>query len=168
MEKAPLLSAVAEPKRIEPLKSFTVLPASAIPVIVGVVSFPREVLVKEEGALGAVVSTVIDKAEDDEEVLPAASVEVVVNEYEPSLRADDVMEKLPLLSAVVEPKRTEPLNSFTVLPASAVPVKVGVVSVVILSVLELPVSELAERSGVDGAEGAIESNSDDVGVALNP
>ena len=52
------------------------------------------------------------------------------------------------------------------LPASAVPVIVGVVSVVILSVLELPVSELAERSGVDGA--AIQSNSDDVGVALNP
>ena len=74
-----MLSAVAEPKRIEPLKSFTVLPASAIPVIVGVVSFPREVFVKEEGALGAVVSTVIDKAEDEAEVLPAASVAVVAN-----------------------------------------------------------------------------------------
>ena len=34
------------------------LPASAVPVIVGVVSFPREVFVKDEGALGAVVSTV--------------------------------------------------------------------------------------------------------------
>ena len=54
------------------------------------------------------------------------------------------------------------------LPASAVPVIVGVVSVVILSVLELPVSEWAERSGVDGAQGAIQLNSDDVGVALNP
>ena len=79
MEKFPLLSAVVEPKRTEPLKSFTVLPASAIPVIVGVVSFDREVFVKEEGALGAVVSTVIDKAEDEAEVLPAASVAVVAN-----------------------------------------------------------------------------------------
>ena len=104
-----MLSAVAEPKRIEPLKSFTVLPASAIPVIVGVVSFPREVFLKEEGALGAVVSTVIDKAEDDEEVLPAASVAVAANEYEPSLRADEVIEKFPLLAAVVEPKSVEPL-----------------------------------------------------------
>ena len=61
-----------------------------------------------------------------------------------------------------------PEKSSTVLLASAVPVKVGVVSVVILSVLELPVSEEASRSGVDGADGAIQSNSEDVGVALNP
>ena len=46
----------------------------------------------------------------------------------------------------------------TVLSASAVPVRVGVVLAVILSVLELPVSESAERSGVDGADGGIKSN----------
>ena len=46
-----------------------------------------------------------------------------------------------------------PEKSSTVLSASASPVRVGVVSVVILSVLELPVSETAERSGVDGADG---------------
>ena len=40
IEKTPLLPAVAEPKRVDPLKSFTVLPASAFPVIVGVLSFP--------------------------------------------------------------------------------------------------------------------------------
>ena len=73
-----------------------------------------------------------------------------------------------MLSAVVVPMEELLEKSSTVLFASAVPVKVGVVSVVILSVLELPVSESAERSGVDGAEGAIESNSDGVGVALNP
>ena len=56
------------------------VPASAVPVIVGVVSFPREVFVKDEGALGAVVSTVIDKAVDDGEVLLAELVAVVVNE----------------------------------------------------------------------------------------
>ena len=42
----------------------------------------------------------------------------------------------------------------TVLPASAVPVKVGVVLLVMLSVLEDPVSEALVMSGVLGAEGA--------------
>ena len=39
MEKLPLISAVAVPKEVDPLNRSTVLPASAIPVIVGVVSF---------------------------------------------------------------------------------------------------------------------------------
>mgnify|MGYP004210401261 CR=1 FL=1 len=56
------------------------LPASAIPVIVGVLSFLGDILVKEVGAPGAVVSTVIDKEEDSDEVLPAASVAVAVKE----------------------------------------------------------------------------------------
>ena len=79
MENAPLLSAVAVPKEEEPLKRVTVELASAVPEIVGV-----ESLVKEEetinGASGAVASIVIDKAEEAEEVLPAASVAVAVNE----------------------------------------------------------------------------------------
>jgi len=41
-----------------------------------------------------------------------------------------------------------------VLPASAVPVKVGVVSAVRLSVLEKPRSLAEARSGVEGAGGA--------------
>ena len=85
------------------------LPASAVPVIVGVVSLAEEVFDKDEGALGAVVSTVIDKTEEEAEVLPAASVEVAANEYEPSLREDEVIEKFPLLSAVAVPKSVEPL-----------------------------------------------------------
>ena len=61
-----------------------------------------------------------------------------------------VKDQLPLLSAVVDPNELDPANSSTVLLASAVPVKVGVVSPVMLSVLELPVSEEGARSGVDG------------------
>ena len=80
MENAPLLSAVAVPKEEEPLKRVTVEPASAVPVIVGVESLVDEDVDKDVGASGAVVSTVIDKAEDAEEVLPAASVAVAVNE----------------------------------------------------------------------------------------
>lgn len=49
------------------------------------------------------------------------------------------------------------LITVTVLFASAVPLKVGVVSVVILSVLDEPVSDAAARSGVDGADGASRS-----------
>ena len=41
--------------------------------------------------------------------MPAASVAVAVKEYVPSLSADDVMAKTPLLFAVAEPKRVEPL-----------------------------------------------------------
>ena len=110
IEKIPLLSAVAEPKRVVPLYSFTVLPASALPVIIGVVSFVVvDTVVSELGALGAVASIVIDNDEDSDEVFPAASVAVAVNEYVPSLRVVDVMENAPLLSAVAEPKRVVPL-----------------------------------------------------------
>ena len=52
---------------------------------------------------------VITNGEEADEVLPAASVAVVVNEYFPELRVEDVIEKEPLLSAAAEPKRVEPL-----------------------------------------------------------
>ena len=80
MENAPLLSAVAVPKEEEPLKRVTVEFASAVPVIVGVESLVEEDVDKNVGASGAVASIVIDKAEEAEEVLPAASVAVAVNE----------------------------------------------------------------------------------------
>ena len=80
MENAPLLSAVAVPKEEEPLNNVTVEPASAVPEIVGVESLVEEDVDKDVGASGAVVSTVIDKAEDAEEVLPAESAAVAVSE----------------------------------------------------------------------------------------
>ena len=81
MENAPLLSAVAVAKDEEPLNNVTVELASAVPVIVGVESFVKgEDVDKDIGASGAVVSTVIDKAEEVEEVLPAESVAVAVSE----------------------------------------------------------------------------------------
>ena len=48
-------------------------------------------------------------------------------------------------------------NSSIVLFASADPVSVGVESLVILSLLELPLSEARSRSGVGGIAGADES-----------
>ena len=81
MENAPLLSAVAVPKEEEPLNRVTVEFASAVPEIVGVESFVKDEDVdKDVGASGAVASTVMERAEEAEEVLPAASVAFAVNE----------------------------------------------------------------------------------------
>ena len=57
----------------------TVLPGSAVPVIVGVVILVNEVVVVITGASGAVVSIVIGSSADGTEVFPAASVAVTVN-----------------------------------------------------------------------------------------
>ena len=71
---------MAVPKEEEPLNRVTVEPASAVPVIVGVESLVLvEEVAKEVGAVGAVVSTVIE-IEEAEETLPASSVTVAVNE----------------------------------------------------------------------------------------
>jgi len=80
MENAPLLSAVAVPKEEEPLKRVTVEFASAVPEIVGVESLVDEDVDKDVGASGAVVSIVMERAEEAEEVLSAESVAVAVNE----------------------------------------------------------------------------------------
>ena len=56
---------------------------------------------------------------------------------------------------MVVPKELVPANNSTALPASAVPVNVGVLSLVRLSLLELPVSELVARSGLDGVVVAV-------------
>ena len=53
---------------------------SAVPEIVGVELLAAEEVDKEVGAAGTVASIVIDRAEEAEEVLPAASVAVAVNE----------------------------------------------------------------------------------------
>jgi len=56
--------------------------------------------------------------------------------------------------ATPEPTATPSLKIVTVLPASAVPVKVGVATLVMLSVFDEPLSEAAVRSGAEGAAGA--------------
>src|SRR6266704_2972831 len=56
----------------------------------------------------------------------------------------------------------------TVLPVSAVPVKVGVASLVTLSMLEEPRSVAAVRSGVDGVAGAMVSFVKAAGADIKP
>ena len=149
--------------------SSTVLFASAVPVNVGVVSFVRlsllDVPVSEsaarsgtDGAAGADVSMAIDMLGDAASAFPAASNAFAVTEYVPSETSEpSVKTQFPLLSAVVVPNELDPANSSTVLLASAVPVRVGVVSLVMLSLFDGPVSEAAARSGVVGGEGAVVS-----------
>ena len=55
------------------------LPASAVPSIVGVLILVKAISVVINGAAGAVVSTVIFSPADGTEVFPASSVAVTVN-----------------------------------------------------------------------------------------
>ena len=85
---------------------------------------------------------------------PVISLAIAVIALEPSERAESVgTEKLqlPLESVVVVPSGLPSAKSSIVLPAFAVPVKVGVVLLVSLSELELPESVAASRAEIDGA-----------------
>ena len=66
--------------------------------------------------------------------------------------------QLPPESVVVVPRELPSTNNSTVEPASAIPVKAGVASLVRLSISELPVSEAGFRSGVEGADGGVSSS----------
>ena len=110
-----------------------------------------------DGAEGTEESMVNVRAPDAADSFPAASVAFAVMArlpFESALLELTVKLQFPLLSAVVEPKELLPAKSSTVLLASAAPVKVGVVSLVKLSLFDVPKSELEARSGTDGAAGA--------------
>ena len=119
--------------RVEPLYALRVIVelGSAVPVSVGVLSLGSEVIDKELGASGPVVSIVMEREADFNETLPAASVAVAVIVYVPSEIAEEgVNEKAPLVSTVVVPKVEESIKIVTVEFASAVPDIVGVESFV--------------------------------------
>lgn len=73
----------------------------------------------------------------------------------PELNVEEVMLQLPEPSDVVVPSTVVPLVSYkvTMLLAVAVPLKIGVVSLVMLSVLDAPESVPLVMSGVPGAAG---------------
>ena len=86
--------------------------------------------------------------------LPATSVALVVMLRMPLARAEVVTLHDPSVSdATAVPTLVAPLKIVIVLPCSAVPVKVGVLLLVMLSVLDTPVSDAAVISGTDGAGG---------------
>ena len=120
-----------------------------------------------DGATGANVSIVTDVAAEAAPTLPAVSVAFAVMLCVPLPSAELVMLQLPPV-AIALPICVVPSNSATVLPASAVPVKVGVVTLVMPSELDDPVSEAALRLGVDGATGADVSIVTDVAAEATP
>ena len=178
----PLPSAVAVPTvPSTSLDSVTVLLASAVPEMSGVVSLVRSSVLElplsepatRSGDDGAAIdaSMITLNADDAKLALPAASVAVAVMECVPSWSAEDVIDQFPLPSAVAVPTvPSTSLVSVIVLFASAVPEIVAVVSLVLSSVLEVPLSEPAARSSDDGAEGAVVStvtlNADDAELAF--
>ncbi|MNV81507.1 hypothetical protein D3C71_1751750 [compost metagenome] len=109
-----------------------------------------------EAKAGAVGSMVTDRLSEAALELPAASEALVVRVWLPDAMAMLVMDQLPAPSAVVLPSTVVPSVSYRVTSAfsPAVPEKVGVVALVMLSVLEAPVSLAASRSGGDEAAGA--------------
>lgn len=76
--QAPALSAVAVHSTLKPSTTLTVLPASAAPLKVGVLSLVALAAtgISIAGALGAVVSTVKVQPADGTPVLPATSLAV--------------------------------------------------------------------------------------------
>src|SRR4051794_23270058 len=159
--------ATAVPISVAPSNSVTAVPASAVPVKVGVVtlvilSLPELPLSDAvarsgvEGAAGAAVSMVTASVPEAALVLPGASVGGAVMLCDPFVRVELAIVQLPPV-ATAGPISVVPSNSVTVVPASAVPVKVGVVTLVMLSVTEMPLSDAVARSGVDGAPGAVVS-----------
>src|SRR5215831_10986886 len=73
----------------------------------------------------------------------------------PPASAAEVMLQLPEPSAVADPTNVLPSSNCTSAPASDVPLNTGVVTFVTLSVLELPLSLAAARSGLDTAGPAV-------------
>ena len=89
---------------------------------------------------------------DGELTLPAISVAVAVKLYVPSANAvGTVLFHSPLALAYVVATNVLPLYSVTVLSTSAVPEKVGVVSLVMPSLADTPVSSVMPNTiGEDG------------------
>ena len=79
IEKLPSLAAITVPRTLFPFRSSTLLPASAVPSIVGVLILVKAISVVINGAAGAVVSIVIGSPVDGTEVFPASSVAVTVS-----------------------------------------------------------------------------------------
>jgi hypothetical protein len=112
-----------------------------------------------EGADGGVVSIVTGNAVDDGEMLPAGSVNVDEMFQVPSVsvgRVQFVAEPITYVHDTV----VVPLVAAMVIVSPLVPpdaLIVGVVSLVLLSVFDAPVSDASARSTPEGADGGVVS-----------
>src|SRR5919106_340976 len=150
---------VSVPIRVVPTKKSTPT-TPTVSEAVAVTGVVLETVAPEPGAVmlttGGVGSMVTLRAPEERETLPAASVAVAVMLWEPLLSVLVVMLYAPPVAETL-PTSTPSLKRRTVLPASAEPVKVGVVSAVRLSGLGPPGSGGGGRAGVEGAGGGVVS-----------
>ena len=102
-----------------------------------------------------VVSMVSVRAVDAALVLPAVSVAWAVSVWVASLSTLVVMVQAPRPPAVAWPTRLAPSYKETTLLASALPVTVGVVTPVIPSLVERPMSEPGAKARALGAAMAV-------------
>jgi hypothetical protein len=118
-----------------PSNTVIVLLASAAPVRTStcvLASVAADVDATSVGAVGACVSIVTARAVDAT-LVPPEVVAVAVKEWPPSDSAVVVSVQAPLEFAVTVPSTVEPSSTFTVLPATAEPVSVNVLSLVMWS-----------------------------------
>ena len=164
IDQLPERSTVPVPSTVVPLVSnrVTTAPTSPVPVKVGVVTLvrlsvldvPLSDAVVRSGAPGAaaMVSMVTTSGAEAALVMPPI-VCLAVIVCVPSASVELGMDQLPEASAAAEPSAVVPLvsNSVTVAPATAVPVKVGATTLVMLSTEDAPVSDAVSRSGAPAA-----------------
>ena len=165
---------MATPSSVEPLKTRTVLPGSAVSDRMGIVSLvtaPLESvalttgLTSSEaelmtGAFGTEVSTVSKKVAEGPLVFPAASVAVAVRLCAPDESGDaGVNVNVPAGPSTALPRDVEPSNNVTVAPGSAVKTSVGRASLVDAPLERAPVTGPTSSLVLTqtGAAGAVES-----------
>jgi hypothetical protein len=140
----PAAPTLAVPMLIVPFDTVTVAPTSPLPT--SVVALPPV----KASAPGASVSIVTASAVQIALMLPEVSTAWATILRTPSASGAATMLQVPVTVAVPLPIADVPSNSVTALPASAVPVKVGVVTLVRLSVLDTPLSDATSRFGRAG------------------
>jgi hypothetical protein len=163
----PLLSAVVVPSEVVPPRnSSTVALFSAVPLNLGVVTLvmlsvlelPLSLVGSRSGVEGALAteSMVMLNDPEAEDTLPEVSVAVAVTVWSPSaILFEAVMVQFPP-TVVVVPFATPSTSRVIVVPFSvSVPVEVGFLTLVMLSVSEVPLSVPAVMSGVEGDAGAV-------------
>ena len=167
--QSPAASVLPVARMLAPSKTAMAAPASAVPITDGVVSGVVLPAVGEvmTGAAGAIVSTRTSRVVETELTFPDKSVAVVVKSCDPSAIVPVVKDQFPDPLAVVVPSEMPLSKISTVEFGSAIPVSVGVLSDVMSSVSETPVSLVDSKFGNEGT-GATEStvtlNAPDVGL----
>ena len=169
---APTVRLTALVKRVEPLVELALPPEMVVPPPsvhpLALLSNASLKAARTKLGLATVVSTVTLKALLAALRLPAASSCRVVKAYVPSATAlGRVKLQAPLPLACTLPTEVPAWNTVTQALASAVPVRVGVLTLVMVSVVS-PVLDAKAKAGALGALGAVVSMVKAVALEVTP